>query len=132
MTERLVSRRSGADFEATVARLEAAIAAGGLTMFAKIDHAAGAAEAGMTLRPTLVHIFGNPRGGTPLMLLDQRIGIDLPLRTLTWRDDAGGVWLGYVDPRRIGEDWGLDEAARPTLAALGGLLATLTREAAGN
>jgi uncharacterized protein (DUF302 family) len=66
----------------TMDRLEAEIRAQGITVFARIDHAAGAAEARLTLRPTEVLIFGNPRAGTPLMQSIQTIGIDLPLKVL--------------------------------------------------
>ena len=68
----------------TIDRLEAEIKAKGLTVFARIDHAAGAAAVGMSLRPTELLIFGNARGGTPLMQADQRIGIDLPLKALAY------------------------------------------------
>ena len=70
----------------------------GLNIFARIDHAAGAAKIGKTLRPTEVIIFGNPQGGTPLMECAQSAGIDLPLKALVWEDAQGQVWLGYNDP----------------------------------
>ena len=69
----------------TMDRLEAAIKAKGMTVFARIDHAAGAAAAGLALRPTELLIFGNARAGTPLMQADQTIGIDLPLKALVYR-----------------------------------------------
>jgi uncharacterized protein (DUF302 family) len=69
--------------------LEAALGAKQLTLFARIDHAAGAAEVGMALRPTTVVIFGNARGGTPLMQAQQTIGLDLPLKMLVWEDGDG-------------------------------------------
>jgi uncharacterized protein (DUF302 family) len=77
-------------------RLEAAVKAKGLTSFARIDHAAGAAEAGLSLRPTELLIFGNAKGGTPLMQLDQTVGIDLPLKALVWQDASGNTWLSYI------------------------------------
>ena len=77
----------------TMDRLEAEIRAQGITVFARIDHAAGAAEAGLTLRSTEVLIFGNPRAGTPLMQSIQTIGIDLPLKALVWQDVSGKTWL---------------------------------------
>ena len=79
-------------------RLETEIRAQGITVFARIDHAAGAAEAGFTLRPTELLIFGNPRAGTPLMQSVQTIGIDLPLKTLVWQDASGKTWLSYNEP----------------------------------
>lgn len=89
------SAHSGAE---TGTRLVAALQARGLKLFARIDHAAGAATIGSTLRPTEVFIFGNPQGGTPLMVCQQTTGIDLPLKALIWQDGTGQVWFGYNDP----------------------------------
>ena len=82
----------------TIDRLETALKSGGATIFARIDHAAGAADAKLDLRPTELLIFGNPKGGTPLMQSQQTIGIDLPLKALAWDDAAGKTWLSYNDP----------------------------------
>ena len=82
----------------TMERLEAAVRAKGLTVFARIDHTAGAAEVGLSLRPTEVLIFGNAKGGTPLMQANQTIGIDLPLKALVSQDASGNTWLSYNDP----------------------------------
>jgi uncharacterized protein (DUF302 family) len=84
----------------TMDRLEAAVKAKGLTVFARIDHAAGAAAVGLSLRPTELLIFGNAKGGTPLMEATQSIGIDLPLKALVWQDGSGNTWLSYND--RVG------------------------------
>jgi uncharacterized protein (DUF302 family) len=72
-----------------------------LTVFARIDHAAGAAKIGKRLRPTELLIFGNPQGGTPFMECAQTVGIDLPLKALTWEDSAGQAWVGYNDPQYL-------------------------------
>jgi uncharacterized protein (DUF302 family) len=85
----------------TVDRLEAEIRARGLTIFARIDHAAGAAEVGLKLRPTQLIVFGNARGGTPLMQSVQTIGIDLPLKIFVWQDAGGKTWISYNEPRWI-------------------------------
>jgi uncharacterized protein (DUF302 family) len=82
----------------TMRRLKAEVEAKGMTIFAHIDHAAGAAAVGMQLRPTDLLIFGAARGGTPLMEMAQTIGIDLPLKALIWQDAAGATWLSYNDP----------------------------------
>jgi uncharacterized protein (DUF302 family) len=82
----------------TMDRFEALLKQKGLMVFARIDHAAGAARVGQTLRPTEVLIFGNPQGGTPFMQCVQTVGIDLPLKALVWQDASGQVWLGYNDP----------------------------------
>ncbi len=85
----------------TMDRLEAEIKARGMTVFARIDHAAGAAQVGLPLRPTELLIFGNAKGGTPLMQSDQAVGIDLPLKALVWEDANGKTWLSYNDPNAI-------------------------------
>lgn len=84
--------------KSTIDRLEAEVRSRGMTVFARIDHAAGAKEAGMALRPTELLVFGNARGGTPLMQADQTFGIDLPLKALAWEDADGQVWLSYNEP----------------------------------
>jgi uncharacterized protein (DUF302 family) len=87
--------------EETMDRLEKAIGEMGMTVFARIDHASGAAEAGLDLRPTNLIIFGNAKGGTPLMQASQSVGIDLPLKMLVWQDAAGKTWLSYNEPNWI-------------------------------
>lgn len=83
----------------TLDRLEAVLKEKGLTIFLRVDHAAGAAKIGKTLRPTELLVFGNPQGGTPFMECAQSVGIDLPLKALAWQDAAGKNFLGYNDPR---------------------------------
>ena len=82
-------------FQETLARLEAAMAQAGLTVFARIDHAAGAAEVGLAMPPTVVLVYGNPRGGTPLMLAAPALALDLPLRVLVHQDAAGQVAIAW-------------------------------------
>lgn len=104
----------------TMNRLQTAVTAKGLTVFARIDHAAGAEAAGLSLRPTEVLIFGNAKGGTPLMQAAQTIGIDLPLKALVWQDASGETWLSWNDPAWL--------AARHTVSgaeAVAGKLAAL-------
>jgi uncharacterized protein (DUF302 family) len=91
----------------TMDRLEAAVKAKGMTVFARIDHAAGAAEAGLSLRPTAVLIFGNAKAGTPLMQSVQTVGIDLPLKALVWQDTSGDTWLSYNDPAWLAQRHGV-------------------------
>src|SRR6266436_3807295 len=99
--EGLTSIRSRFGPKETMDRLQAEIRAQGMTVFARIDHAAGATEAGLELRPTNLIIFGNARGGTPLMQSAQTVGIDLPLKVLVWQDAAGTTWLSYNEPSWI-------------------------------
>jgi uncharacterized protein (DUF302 family) len=84
-------------------RLETEIRAYGLSVFARIDHAAGAAEVGLTLRPTNLIIFGNACGGTPLMQAAQTVGIDLPLKALVWEDAASKTWISYNEPNWVAQ-----------------------------
>ena len=88
---------SASAFDSTLARLERAAVAKGLTVAAKIDHAAAAQKAGLTLRPTTLVIAGNPAAGTPLMLADQTMAVELPLRFLVWQGEDGKARVSY-DP----------------------------------
>ncbi len=97
----LVELKSPYGAKKTMDRLEALVKKKGLNVFARIDHAAGAAKIGKTLRPTELLIFGNPQGGTPFMECAQTVGIDLPLKALTWEDSNGQVWIGYNDPEYL-------------------------------
>jgi hypothetical protein len=81
-----------------MSRLEAEVKTRGMTIFARIDHAAGATAAGLSLPPTEVLIFGNAKGGTPLMQSVQTIGIDLPLKALVWQEASGATFLSHGDP----------------------------------
>ena len=107
----LTTIKSAYGAQETMARLEAAVAAKGMTVFAHIDHAAGAAEAGLPLRPTDLLIFGSPKGGTPVMQSIQTAGMDLPLKALVWQDEAGTAWLSYNTPAWIAERHGVDAKA---------------------
>lgn len=125
----LVTRRSQHSVKETLDRLEAALRAGGVTVFARIDHAAGAASVGMALRPTEVTIFGNPRAGTPLMQAVQTIGLDLPLRVLAWEDASGDVWVTYNDPAWLAARHALGDNAAAAVAALAAASAKLVEGA---
>jgi uncharacterized protein (DUF302 family) len=106
----------------TMSRLEAEVKAKGLTVFARIDHAAGAAGVGMPLPPTEVLIFGHAKSGTPLMQSVQTIGIDLPLKALVWQDPSGQTWLSYNDPAWLARRHGLDGANDVTIGNMTHLL----------
>jgi uncharacterized protein (DUF302 family) len=112
-------------------RLEADLKGKGLTVFAHVDHAAGATAVGLSLGPTDLLIFGNAKGGTPLMQAVQTIGIDLPLKVLVWQDAAGLTWLSYNDPHWLAKRHGIDGAAATAVNGLAGALSALARAAAG-
>jgi uncharacterized protein (DUF302 family) len=113
----------------TMDRLEAEIRANGMEVFARIDHAAGAAKVGMTLAPTELIIFGNPRGGTPLMQSVQTVGIDLPLKALVWQDASGKTWLSYNEASWIAQRHGIHNA-QAVLNKMADVLRTISRQAA--
>ncbi|HUC51819.1 MAG TPA: DUF302 domain-containing protein [Xanthobacteraceae bacterium] len=113
----------------TMNRLEADVKAKGLTVFARIDHAAGAKEAGMPLRPTELLIFGNAKGGTPLMQALQTTGIDLPLKALVYEDAAGKVWLSYNEPAWIAARHGNAASVSEVTGRLAAVLAALAKAA---
>ena len=114
----------------TMDRLEAEIKAKGMTVFARVDHAAGAAEAGLPLRPTELLIFGSAKAGTPLMQAEQAIGIDLPLRALVWQDAGGATSLGYNDPTWLARRHHIGAAAAQLLHAMTGFLEAVAQAAA--
>jgi uncharacterized protein (DUF302 family) len=129
--EGLISIPSRFDPKETMDRLVAEINATGMKVFARIDHAAGAAEVGLTLRPTELIIFGNARGGTPLMQSAQTVGIDLPLKALVWQDAAGKTWLSYNEPRWIAQRHGVTNT-EPLVSKMADLLSAITATAAGH
>ena len=114
----------------TMDRLEAEVKAKGLTVFARVDHAAGAKEVGMALRPTELLIFGNARGGTPLIQALQTTGIDLPLKALVFEDANGKVWLSYNEPDWIARRHGDASKVSEATGRLAGVLAALAKAAA--
>jgi uncharacterized protein (DUF302 family) len=105
----LVSVKSSHDVVTTANRLESALKEKGVTVFARIDHAAGAQRVEKTLKPTLLIIFGNPAMGTPLIQRSRSIGIDLPLKALIWEDKAGQVWFTYNAPDYLARRHGITE-----------------------
>ena len=113
----------------TMDRLETEIRTKGLEVFARIDHAAGAAEVGLNLRPTELIIFGNARAGTPLMQSVQTVGIDLPLKVLVWQDAPGKTWLSYNESSWIARRHGVRNAEQ-VVSKMGAALSAIARKAA--
>jgi len=125
----LISLRGTFPVNETVDKLIHLVESKGLTVFCRVDHAAGAAAVGMQLRPTTVVIFGNAKGGTPLMQASQTIGIDLPLKVLVWEDAGGQTWLGYNDPVWLTERHGIQTQGAGPANAMRSLLAAVTQGA---
>jgi uncharacterized protein (DUF302 family) len=126
----LTTIASGHDVKTTIDRLENTAKAKGLTIFARIDHAAGAVAAGLPLRPTELLIFGNAKGGTPLMQVQQTVGIDLPLKALAWEDAAGKTWLSYNEPAWLAARHDIAQHGGEVAKTLGNVVAALAKAAA--
>jgi uncharacterized protein (DUF302 family) len=128
-TDGLITLRSSVGPEETMNRFEAEVRTRGMTVFAHIDHAAGAAAAGLPLRPTDLLIFGAAKGGTPLMQAGQTIGIDLPLKALVWQDEVGTTFLSYNDPAYLTRRHGLGDSAMPLVQVMSNALKAIAAKA---
>jgi uncharacterized protein (DUF302 family) len=111
----LVNVQSPLEVKKTAERLESVLKDRGMTIFSRIDHADNATRVGKELRPTELFIYGNPKGGTLLMLCNQRFGIDLPLKVLVWQDKEDKVWLTYNDPHYLAERHAVTRECRETI-----------------
>ena len=114
----IITRPSRHSVAQTVETLTAVLRAKGVTLFALVDHAGEAAKVGMTMPPTKLLIFGNPKAGTPLMLAAPSVAIDLPLKILVWEDGQGRVWLSYNSPAYLQERHGVPEALMANVAVV--------------
>jgi len=129
-TDGLVNIRSLYGPRETTDRLTTEIEARGMTIYARIDHAAFAAEVGIPLRPSDLLIFGNPRAGLPLMESVPTIAIDLPLKALVWQDIAGNTWVSYNDPAWIARRHSIEPGQEGTTAAMSAVLDAIATGAA--
>jgi uncharacterized protein (DUF302 family) len=118
------------DVPTAVARIEQALRQLGITLFARIDHAAGARAVGLEMPDEVVLVFGDPAAGTPLMQVDPQVGLDLPLRMLVWTQ-GDSTAVGYRDPHRL-DIGNAPNSVRPVLDKMTGLLERLARAAAGD
>ena len=91
----IIAIKSSHTVSETIDKLEDVLNKKGMTIFKRVNHSAGAEKAGLTLRPTELLIFGNPKVGTPLMLCSQTAALDLPQKALAYEDESGQVWLAY-------------------------------------
>ncbi|MFI5611983.1 DUF302 domain-containing protein [Amycolatopsis sp. NPDC051903] len=127
--EGLVTVASGRPVGETVDRLVELAEGAGLVVFARIDHAANAVAAGLTLRPMQLLVFGHGRGGTPLLADGPTSGLDLPLKALAWEDEDGRTHVTYNDTAWLAERHGLGAASAAAVAALGKAVPTLIAKA---
>jgi uncharacterized protein (DUF302 family) len=125
----LTSLRSPYGPQDTMDRLEAEVKSRGMTVFARIDHAEGAAGVGLALRPTELLIFGHAKAGTPLMQSVQTMGTDLPLKALVWQDAAGETWLSYNDPSWLAKRHELRSETATVVANMSAALNVVTKAA---
>ena len=114
----IIDARSQHSVQQTVERLTALLLAKGVTLFALVDHSGEAAKIGMTMPPTKLLIFGNPKAGTPLMLAAPSVAIDLPLKILVSEDAQGRAWLSYNSPAYLQERHGVPQGLLPNIAVV--------------
>jgi uncharacterized protein (DUF302 family) len=114
----IVDTLSNHSVDETVERLKGILQAKGVTLFALVDHSGEAEKIGMKMRPTKLLIFGNPKGGTPLMLAAPSSAIDLPLKILVWEDANEKVWISYNSLTYLKERHGLPEELMANIAVV--------------
>ena len=95
------SLRSKYPVDQTLERLQSIFKEKGVAVFAVVDHSGEAAKVGIEMRPTKLVVFGNPKGGTPLMIAAPTVAIDLPLKALVWEDSDGNIWISYNSPEYL-------------------------------
>jgi len=120
--EGIISKASKYSVAETLDRVESVLRTKGMTVFARVDHSGEAEKVGLNMRPTQLLIFGNPKGGTPVMVAAPLAAIDLPLKALAWQDDDGKVWLSYNDPEYLKKRFGLTDEQIKTISGIGGLI----------
>jgi uncharacterized protein (DUF302 family) len=119
----IVDKPSSHSVDETVEKLKNMLRAKGITLFALIDHSGEAEKVGMTMPPTKLLIFGNPKGGTPLMIASPSSAIDLPLKILVSEDAQGKALISYNSPEYLGERHGLPTELLPNIAVIEALVA---------
>jgi uncharacterized protein (DUF302 family) len=118
----LVHVRSPYSVRETLTRLESALQAKNLTVFARVDHSGEAENIGLQMRPTQLVIFGSPKAGTPLMVASPTLAIDLPLKALAWEDADGQVWLSYNSPNYLKRRHEIPDELVKNIAGAGAVL----------
>jgi uncharacterized protein (DUF302 family) len=127
MPQGIITSQSRYPFAETVARLQSMLKDKGIKLFAIIDHSGEAASAGLTMPPTQVLVFGNPKGGTPLMLAAPSTAIDLPLKILVAEDADGKAWLSWIDPAYLQQRHGFPKELTANIGAAGMLASQLSQ-----
>jgi len=122
LADGVISKPSPYTVDETIRRLDEIVRGKGLTVFARIDHRAGAREVGLDMQDEQVLVFGNPRAGTPLMVARPLVGLDLPLRVLVWRASDGRVWASYQDTAFIVRRYGLADTLEKNISGVAALV----------
>jgi len=125
----VISVRSPLSLAETIKNLLVAVERRGMIVFARIDHAKAAEEAGLRLRPAELLVFGYPEAEAPLIATVPLLGLDFPQRVLVREDEHGGVWMSYNDPVWLGRRYGVNADVIPKLEAIGSSLAGIAAEA---
>jgi uncharacterized protein (DUF302 family) len=120
--EGIISKESKYSVPETLDRVDGLLQSKGIKIFVRVDHSGEAEKAGLKMPPTQLLIFGNPKGGTPVMLAAPTAAIDLPLKALAWQDGDGKVWLSYNDPEYLKRRFGLTDDQIKTIAGTGSLI----------
>jgi uncharacterized protein (DUF302 family) len=118
----IISQPSPYSVTETIDRLEAVLQAKGITIFARIDQQAEAEKVGLSLRPTQLLLFGSPKAGTPLMVAEPTIALDLPLKVLAWEVADSKVWLSYNDPNYLRQRFSLPDELVKNIAVIASLI----------
>lgn len=119
----IITKSANCTVEEAVNKIKSRLVIRGITLFAVIDHSGEAEAVGMKMPPTKLLIFGNPRGGTPLMLASPSAAIDLPLKLLVWEDAQGNRWISYNSPQYLKERHGLPDELLKNIAVIEALAA---------
>ena len=121
----IINTPSNHSVDETVEKLRGILRDKGISLFAIVDHSGEAEKAGMKMPPTKLLVFGNPKGGTPVMLAAPSIAIDLPLKVLVWEDSRGTTWLSYNSPEYLKRRHGVPEDLVKNISVVGALVQTV-------
>jgi uncharacterized protein (DUF302 family) len=122
--EGIITKLSPSSVEETVERLKQAILSHNLTIFAHINHSEEARKIGLTMQEAQVLIFGNPKGGTPLMIASPLLALDLPLKVLVWQSTDGSVWASYASTAYLAARYSIPEKLTGNIAGIDGVVAS--------
>lgn len=118
----IISQPSQYSVTETIDRLEAVLQAKNITIFIRIDQQAEAEKVGLSLRPTQLLLFGNPQAGTPLMVAEPTIALDLPLKALAWEAADSKVWLSYNDPNYLKQRFSIPDELIKNISVIASLI----------